>query len=401
MSPFLLYIARAGLYLSLFYAFFLLVMRRTSFFRLNRVLLMAGSYLCLLLPLIRLRTVASSAGAADLAMVAAGSETAAATASSTISWPGILLGLYIAGAIGTFALFGVSAWRMKRLIRKGEQSQRDGYRLVLLEDDIPSFSWGRTVVISRKDMEENPAILAHEMMHVEHRHSLDLLLSLPVHVLFWWNPLVWITREELRLLHEYEADEGVIRNGIDVAQYQLLLVRKAVGDERFFLASGFQHAKLSSRIAMMLKPSSSEWLRWSYLALIPVMAVMMYACNAPRDILEPDIELLARGSSTSSLIEYPPTFKGGDPREFFLWVNSQLVYPEEAKQQGIQGRVSMQFTVGADGIVRNVSVLRGAHELLDAEAVRAVSASPRWEPGRQDGKAVPVTYTFPVIFQLQ
>jgi protein TonB len=82
-------------------------------------------------------------------------------------------------------------------------------------------------------------------------------------------------------------------------------------------------------------------------------------------------------------------------------VNSQLKYPDQAKKDEIQGRVTLQFTVGADGVVRNVKVLRSAHELLDAEALRVVSASPKWEPGQQDGQPVAVTYTFPVIFQLR
>jgi len=101
------------------------------------------------------------------------------------------------------------------------------------------------------------------------------------------------------------------------------------------------------------------------------------------------------------LVEEKPSFNGGDANEFSKWVNSQLKYPEQAKKDKIQGRVTLQFTVGADGVVRNVKVIRGAHELLDAEALRVVSASPKWEPGQQEGKPVAVTYTFPVIFQLR
>ena len=262
MTPFLLYIARVGLYLSLFYAFYLLVMRRTTFFRLNRVLLLAGSYLCLLLPVFRIRTVSAAGKASDLTMVGVGDETAEQVFLTSSSWMSILLVLFIAGAIVILMLYLVSAWKMHKLIRKGESTDREDCRLIILEEDNPSFSWGRKVVMSRKDIQENPVIFSHELMHVQCRHSLDLLLFLPIQLICWWNPLVWITREELRLLHEYEADEGVIQKGIDATQYQLLLVRKAVGEHRFSLASGFQHAKLKNRIAMMLKPSSSRWMRW-------------------------------------------------------------------------------------------------------------------------------------------
>ena len=431
MSPFLLYIARAGLYLSLFYAFYLLVMRRTTFFRLNRALLLAGSYLCLLLPFIRLRTVTEASGLAQaLTMVGGvgGGEPAKQALRTAFPWQTVLLALYLAGAIVTLALYLLSAHQMRRVIRRAEKSRREGCRLLLLDENIPSFSWGRTVVMSRQDLQENPAIFTHEQMHVRCRHSLDLLLFLPLQLLFWWNPLVWITREELRLLHEYEADEGVLQKGIDATKYQLLLVRKAVGDQRFTLASGFQHAKLKNRIEMMLKPTSSGWMRWSYLALIPVLAMFMFACNpnkksktpAPETVEqeapaatetagytitvtdEPEAVASEKEAVPFSLIEHKPGFNGGDANEFSRWVNSQLKYPEQAKKDGAQGRVLLQFTVGADGVVRDVKVLRSVREDLDAEAVKVVSSSPKWEPGyNADGEAVPVVYSFPVVYQLR
>jgi TonB family protein len=430
MSPFLLYIARAGLYLSLFYAFYLLVMRRTTFFRLNRVLLLLGSYLCLLLPLIRLRTVTVSIVSEGPMMV--GVEGEGVAASAPFPWQTVLLGVYLAGMAATLVLYIASAWKMGRMMRKGKAQEREGCRLVLLEENVPSFSWGRKVVMSRKDLAENPAIFTHERMHVQCHHSVDMILFLPLQLLLWWNPLVWITREELRLLHEYEADEGVIKNGIDATQYQLLLVRKAVGEHRFTLASGFQHAQLKNRIAMMLKPITPLWMRYAYLILFPVLAVFMYACNPtknnkiPAPVAEeaqteapaPEVQQVApetvqvtlpeadetlkdKEEIPFQLVDVKPGFNGGDANEFSKWVNSQLKYPEQAKKDEIQGRVTLQFTVGADGVVRDVKVLRGAHELLDAEALRVVSASPKWEPGQQDGKPVAVTYTFPVIFQLR
>ena len=425
MTPFLLYIGRAGLYLGLFYAFYLLVMRRTTFFRLNRVLLLAGSYLCLLLPFIPLRTVSASALSSELTMTGVGAADVPRELSASFPWKEALLVLYLAGALVTLALCLLSAWKMGRLIRRGESTPMEGCTLVLLEGEISSFSWGRKVVMSRKDLRENPAIFTHEKMHVRHNHSLDLLLFLPLQILFWWNPLVWITREELRLLHEYEADEGVIQNGIDATQYQLLLVRKAVGEQRFTLASGFQHAKLKNRITMMLKPTSSGWMRYAYLAMIPTLAALMYACNPSKNVADPkpvpaeaeveaeapaaepavtksaDADVVEKEAIPFRLIEKKPTFNGGDANEFSKWVNSQLTYPAQAKADGVQGRVTLQFTIGSDGVLRDVKVLRGVREDLDAEAVRVISASPRWAPGEQDGKPVAVTFVFPVIYQLR
>ena len=415
MTPFLLYIARAGLYLSLFYAFYLLFMRRTTFFLLNRALLLSGSYLCLLLPLIRIRTANAVAVASGLTLVEVGKEATAQAIQSAFQWKEVLLLLYIVGAILTLILFMKSAVKMSRLIRNGKATQSEGCRLVILEQDMPSFSWGRTVVIGRKDLQDNPAIFTHELMHVRCRHSLDLLLIFPVQILFWWNPLMWITREELRLVHEYQADEGVINNGIDATQYQLLLVRKAVGEQRFSMASGFQHAKLKNRITMMLKPTSSGWMRFSYLALIPVLLLVMYACNNPQKnkkaetgeyaVLvtdEPAMSAETQEEATPfSDIEVKPTFQGSDANGFALWVNSQIKYPEQARKEQAQGRVMVQFTIGADGVVRNAQVLRGVREDLDAEALRVISSSPKWEPGTQDGKAVPVSFVCPVVYVLR
>ena len=101
------------------------------------------------------------------------------------------------------------------------------------------------------------------------------------------------------------------------------------------------------------------------------------------------------------LVEEKPKFQGGDANDFTRWVNSRLQYPEIAKENGVQGRVTLQFTVNADGSVSNVKVLRGVDPSLDQEAVRVVSSSPKWTPGRQRDRAVKVTYTFPVVFQLR
>lgn len=99
-------------------------------------------------------------------------------------------------------------------------------------------------------------------------------------------------------------------------------------------------------------------------------------------------------------IDVKPSFNGGDANSFSEWVNSRLEYPQKAKKNGIQGCVTLAFTIDTDGRVINVKVLRGVERSLDKEAVRVVSSSPKWSPGIKDGKPVRVTYTFPVIFQL-
>ena len=119
------------------------------------------------------------------------------------------------------------------------------------------------------------------------------------------------------------------------------------------------------------------------------------------EYVEVEEEVVEEEAIPFQLVEEKPSFQGGDANQFSKWVNSRLEYPEFAKENGVQGRVTLQFTVEKDGSVTKVKVLRGVDPSLDKEAVRVVSMSPKWKPGKQRDRAVPVTYTFPVIFQLR
>ena len=122
--------------------------------------------------------------------------------------------------------------------------------------------------------------------------------------------------------------------------------------------------------------------------------IMDYVENVEEEVVEEE-------AIPFQLVEEKPSFMGGDANTFSKWVNERLVYPEIAKENGVSGRVTLQFTVETDGRVTNVKVLRGVDASLDKEAVRVVSMSPKWTPGKQRDRAVKVTYTFPVIFQLR
>lgn len=101
------------------------------------------------------------------------------------------------------------------------------------------------------------------------------------------------------------------------------------------------------------------------------------------------------------VVETKPQFQGGNANAFSKWVNSNITYPENAKNNNIQGKVMLSFRVNKEGAVENVKVIKGVDPELDAEAVRVVSSSPAWTPGLQGGNPVNVTYNFPVIYKLQ
>ncbi|HIZ86762.1 MAG TPA: M56 family metallopeptidase [Candidatus Coprenecus pullistercoris] len=426
------WILKTALLLAGFYAFFMLFMRKTTLFRLNRAVLLAGTVACLLLPLVRIN-VDPSAPVADylplrivLPETVVGGERVAEAAVDGWNWKAIPCLVYAAGFTAVFISAAVSLGRIRKVIRqyKGVRYCYDGKRYVMLhiaEHDLPSFSFMNHVVISRSDYDGHPEILMHECAHAGQYHSADMLFMSLVCALQWFNPLVWMMRSELRMMHEYEADEAVLKQGIDATQYQLLLVRKAVGDSRFLIANSFGHSKLKNRIAMIRKVKTTKWAALAYIACLPLLlaAMSFNATDSGNDVmsgtdtltvLAGSVELVATGPESAdtakvyeySALEMPPKFNGGNARnEFPKWFFSRLVYPEDAREAGMEGRVIVQFKINKDGSVSDINLLEGVCESIDNEVIKVVSESPDWTPGYVDGKPVNVTYAFPVLFQIR
>ena len=427
MNELILYIIKATLYISVFQSFYLLVMRKTTFFRLNRIVFLAGTFLCLALPFAKIHMPVESAVISPIALIEEAISTepmslpaAVVGAEAPVNWSRLMIiAIFLSGALVSFIVTAVSYIRMCIMIRSVKPETIAQTQIRVIEEDIPSFSWGRHIVIGRKDLKENPAILTHERMHVRCGHSFDLMAYTIVTTLQWFNPIAWIARTELKMLHEYEADELTINKGIDATQYQLLLVKKAVGAKRFQLANGFNHSKLKNRITMMHKNKTNKWMRLAYFLCIPALIGAMCCCaqNTKADNITVAEAMSDNAASSDTEIktltdtlekkdpvpfqhvEVKPTFNGGDANQFSRWVNQQLEYPENCKKEGISGRVTLSFTVSETGKVTDVKVLRGVHEDLDNEAIRVVSSSPDWTPGKVGGKAVAVSYSFPIIFQ--
>lgn len=117
-----------------------------------------------------------------------------------------------------------------------------------------------------------------------------------------------------------------------------------------------------------------------------------------KEVVEEDVD---EDTIPFVLVENKPSFQGGDANDFSRWVNSRLVYPEAAKENGVEGTVILQFTIAKDGRMSDVVVLRSPDDALAAEAIRVVTSSPKWEPGKQRDRAVKVSYTFPVVYRLR
>ncbi|MDE6301206.1 MAG: hypothetical protein K2M19_05780 [Muribaculaceae bacterium] len=198
-------------------------------------------------------------------------------------WAMILLIIYIAGMTIAAALT-VATWiRLINVIRKGKKTERGGYTLVVTEDEkYAPFSWMRYVVISREDYSKGyQAIAVHEFKHVSARHWIDLLAAQTVCIINWFNPAAWLMRDELMLVHEFQADMAVIDSGHDTQEYQMLLIKKAVGSRFPSLANSLNHSKLNKRITMMYKAKSSAGRKFKALALVPTLALALCVASVP------------------------------------------------------------------------------------------------------------------------
>ena len=293
MGIFLIYILKSAVCLSLFYLFYRLLLSKETFHRFNRIALLGILFLSLLIPFIEVTTAHQTElsqtvlTVEQLLMMAEAMDPAEVTVAQpeelSISWVQVLLLFYLVGIIFFACRNLYSLSRLLLLIKLGKQERLEGgVRLIVLEREVAPFSWMRYIVISRKDLEEDGReILIHEMAHIQNRHSIDLLVA-DICIFFqWFNPGIWLLKQELQNIHEYEADETVINEGIDAKDYQLLLIKKAVGTRLYSMANSFNHSKLKKRITMMLKEKSNPWARLKYLYVLPLAAIAVTAFARP------------------------------------------------------------------------------------------------------------------------
>ena len=422
MGALLAYTVYTGIFLLAGYLLYKLAMAGEKQMLLNRGVLLGIYALAFAAwPLSRLSWPGSdgpAAGTIDFDLLPVG--VAGDTATQPL-WPMLLIGLYVAGIAVTASLTIATAVRLVRLVRSGQRHEHDGYTLVLLpEGKVAPFSWGRYVVMSADDYETAGAtVTAHELAHIHHRHCLDLMLAQAVCIFLWYNPAAWLMREELKTVHEYQADDTVLASGIDPRTYQMLLIKKAVGTRFQSLANSLNHSKLKKRITMMYKEKNSglRRLRGLVLALAPVAAIAVVNIPAVAGCLDgmraaslettdEPIKVVAAGTirkDTQNISENKPDvlaqYPGGEG-EMFKYLASNIKYPEAAANADHQGRTVVQFTVKSDGSLSDFEITQSSYPELDAEAIRVISSMPAWTPAQADGKAVASFYTLPIQFKL-
>lgn len=341
----------------------------------------------------------------------------------------VLTVVYFSGVFAVVVATCYSALRINNITRKGERYDRDGFTLVVHDDNgLAPFSWRNYIVMNRKDFAESgDLILAHETKHVNARHWVDLMVAQAVAAFQWYNPAAWLMREELKTVHEYQADEAVILSGTDMKQYQMLLIKKAVGGRFQSLANSLNHSNLKKRITMMYKSKSPVGRRLRVLALAPAALVAVAVVNIPAvasaltsashaldggKVTKNDGISVTNASETTAaafgeqspqkvyeIVQVEPEYPGGI-NELLKTLGMNLRYPAEAMATNIQSRVVVRFVVTEKGKIASPEVIKSVSPELDAEAIRVLQTLSDFNPGTIDGKPVSVYYTLPITFKL-
>ena len=299
MGTFLVYIIKSAFCLTLLYLPYTLLLRKEKLHRLNRMALFAILVASFLLPLAQEEwfgqgwhswqtavpdgVYASLIGQLD--STGHFLPTVVVTAGTPVPvWPMVLVGMYWVGVAVSLAVRLWQFGRMRWFIPRGclwKECREDGITLYCHARPVAPFSWMCCVVMSEEDLEgaAGEAIFAHEKAHVLHRHSYDTMLMLAAEAIQWFNPVIWMMEMDMRCIHEYQADEYVLNQGINAKNYQLYLIKKAVGSRLQSFANGLNQSTLKKRIAMMCNRKSNKWAALKYMYLLPVgtFATMAFA----------------------------------------------------------------------------------------------------------------------------
>ena len=284
MTEFLIYQGKTAVILAVFYMFYRLLLSKDTFHRFNRIILLGTAALSFVLPLCvitihKVVTIPAVQSTPQLTENATIGTMAEVTEVSEPIWPYVLCAIFVLGAFGVLAMTIIFIAKVIGIIRKGEHlSIESGETLVISDTEVSPFSWMKYIVLSHEDYKSGYSqILTHEKAHIALRHSWDILFVDMITTLQWFNPAMWMLKADLRAIHEFEADDAVLRSGADVKEYQYLLIRKAVSKSGYSVANSFNHSTLKARITMMLNKKSSRKGAWKALYVIPLVGISLAA----------------------------------------------------------------------------------------------------------------------------
>ena len=427
----MIYLVVSAISLAMMLVVYRMTLSRTTFHGFNRAVLLCSLALAAVVPFMHFQSVSEKAAAPISYMMneimvyadapAQVNPAQTVQADNSISWASVLTLVYLAGVIICLLRVAIGILSSEIICHRRSRALSDGSHLVITERNYAPFSWRNYIVISRKDYEAGGAmIIAHEQAHVRHHHSFDLILAQLFCAFQWFNPAAWMLKRSLLEVHEFEADASVLESGFDERRYQICLVRAALQGSFATTTNNFANCSTKKRIVMMNRHSTNPWARLRVLLMLPAVALsVIFASACKQDVTEIQDQNVEDKTQISApvecdiievepennpdevfmIVEESPEFPGGTIA-LLQFLQSNINYPAECKEKGIQGRVLISFTVNKDGSITDPEVVKSVDPALDAEALKVINAMPTWKPGKQRGETVRVRYTVPINFKL-
>lgn len=431
---FLAYSLLASTLLIVVWAVYKCVLANTGCFRFNRILLLSCITLAFVFPIFIL----NSFWVADIMennIEIAFNPVEIAYIANTVSeqitpiWDYIVT-LFLIGVIVMILYFLVSLVRLALFILKGEHIKHDDCRIILhRHNNVAPFAWCGYVMMPRRDWYEfGQMIVCHEKAHIECRHWIDLLFMQAAIIITWYCPAIWLLRNELHTLHEYEADSRVLASGVKREEYQMFLIKKTVGARFATLSNCLNHSSLKKRITMMLSSKQTGKARVRAFVMVPAMALALIGLATPavsavinevsaatpvEDLRykiseksdstirvterNSDVEVTEKADAADAVpfikTETAPNFPGGKDK-LTEFVNKNISFPESTYVNGILDMDAVvQLTIAKDGVVKDARIVKSSGQVLDAEALRVARMLPKFHPGLNGGLPAESSYT--------
>lgn len=389
------YIILANVYLAVLIGFYLLFLKKETFFQANRVYLLGALIMSFVIPCIQTNFFVHSDVMQELKYtvllkpVTILANPKASLQSLTLSqW---IFFLYIAG----IAIFSISLIVRLLAVKK----------LVKVSQGSASYSFFKRIYLGDAPI-ANRAISAHESVHADQWHSADILFVEIVVILNWFNPAVYIFRKELKNVHEFIADESALKLAASKKEYALLLLSQTFETPINNLVNTFFNQNLlKQRIMMIQRNKSRKRALLKYGLSAPLFAMMLIFSSAttttpvPTSASERPQTKQGVSDKLFTVVEHPPTYPGGLDK-FYEFLGRTIHYPAAAKEKNVQGKVVVRFIVEADGSLSHIKILKDIGYGCGKEAARVMALSPKWNPGVQNGKKVRVQYNVPISFTL-
>ncbi|NJN26496.1 MAG: TonB family protein [Cyclobacteriaceae bacterium] len=407
--------------LGLFYLFYQALLRHHCKFTLARFYMLSAVALSFLLPLLHLNvTIHSKEIPLEYLQLlpAKVGHFATENQSATVTPLLVFVWIWSVGMALMLMRLALSMFHVKRIMKNAEPIAD---RVLLLSSgNAPSFSFFKTIVLSHRHYYSNSAkyILAHEQAHTRQHHSVDVLLMELLKAMQWFNPFAWLLADKAIQNLEYLADEHVVRQLNDKQAYQMAIVSFARTSENTLLRTEFSKSNLKNRIMMMNKPNAQKILSWRLLLLLPLVGTMLMSFSIK--LSYPDLKKEVSGilplfeqkdsTPTSDIakdsLNQVLTIADKKPvpvvgmKAYFHEISQNLKYPENAKTQGIEGKVYVEFVVRKDGSLSDIKVIKGIDEECDKAAIMAVKNGSAWIAGEEKGKPANVKLVLPIKFSL-